>query len=77
MVKKVILYEYVAEKMAEFADVDRNVISNDKAKHILGSMFRIPQWLQVPVINQMCRCKLLCRENQKLIKINGRGKILD
>lgn len=75
--KKVIYYEYVAEKMAEFADVDDKLITNDKAKHVLGSMFRIPAWLQVPVINQMCEFKLLIRENQKIIRINGKNKILD
>ena len=71
------LYEYIAEKMSEFADIDKDMISNDKAKHVLAFCFKIPRWLQVPVLNEMTNHKLLFRENQKIIKINGKRKILD
>ena len=72
MKKKEVLYNYIQEKMAEVVDIDKNIISNDRAKHILGFRFRIPKWLQVPVLEEMIDLKLLKRKDQRVLEINNK-----
>ena len=76
--KKVILYEYMLEKMETFADVDKDKISNKKAKYILAYCFKVPSWLQAPVIHEMVDLGLLSRLSRMEYKIVSKNKkVLD
>ena len=75
--KKVIAYEYYAEKLALFSDIDKNVITNERAKYVLAYCFKIPSWLQTHILNQMCDFNLLKRENQRILKVKSKNEVFD
>jgi hypothetical protein len=74
--KKVVLYEFIRERMEEQTDLRNYEITNDKAKDILGKQFRIPRWLQAPVINEMIEVGYLDRIDKFkiLIKVENGGR---
>ena len=69
--RKVSVFEYYQEKMIEFTDFDYNSISNDRARHILGKFFRLPDWLQIRTINEMVEHGLLRRNGKRQIEIKS------
>ena len=74
MNKKLVIYDYVVEKMIENSDLRESKITNDRAKHVLAYCFKIPRWLQSAVINEMVRLNYLERENQTTIAVNSKKK---
>jgi Zn ribbon nucleic-acid-binding protein len=61
-------YEFYQEVMIKFSDLDYQHISNDRARHLLGSHCRIPRERQSIVLEQMIKCGFLKRENQKVLE---------
>lgn len=68
-----IFYDYLNEKMVELSDMSHSHITYKRARYVL-SRFRIPEWLQMPIIKEMITCCYLERESQQFMKV-GKNKV--
>ena len=75
--KKVIVYNYYSKVLLKHVDLDRNLISNARARKVLGSFFHIPLWLQSSVLNEMEKCGVVKRRNQTDIEVNEEKEVFD
>lgn len=61
--------KYYHEKLCINSDIDYTRITNDRAKHILGLMFKLPSWLQTRTLNDLEKLGLIKRNGQREISL--------
>lgn len=61
--------KYYQEQLIKLSDIDYKTITNARAKYVLGTVMRLPSYLQTITLSDMKEWGLLKNVNQKILKI--------